>query len=303
MARLFVNQLTVIDCAYLDRHRGVVGESWIVDIELAGALDEQGMVFDFGHVKKQIKHIIDTEVDHRLLVPMAMKGCKIPFDGKTLSIEFPLANDGVIRHQSPHSAVLLMNSESIDIKSIASHLQNKVKQRLPNNISDVVIKLRTETIDGAYYHYTHGLQQHQGHCQRIAHGHRSRLEIEIDGQRQTQLETQWALLLKDSYIATNNHIIETFDHNHSSHTRLAYIAQQGGFSITLPTRQVFNIPTVSTVENIAAYLAEMIAKEHKGHVVVRAFEGVEKGAIGEAYGEGGIFTNTANQGQHCRLAF
>lgn len=36
MAQLFVDDLTVMDFSFLDRQRGVVGDSWIVDVELAG---------------------------------------------------------------------------------------------------------------------------------------------------------------------------------------------------------------------------------------------------------------------------
>ena len=48
MSTLFVNKLTNIDFSYLDPKEGLVGESWLLDIQLAGSLNEEGMVLDFG---------------------------------------------------------------------------------------------------------------------------------------------------------------------------------------------------------------------------------------------------------------
>ena len=282
MARLFVDNLTVIDFSYLDVTRGVVGESWIVDIELIGGLDDQGMVFDFGHVKKQIKQFIDNEIDHRLLVPTLSSGYHSNFENNILHIEFPLIAEGLISHQSPKDAVLLIDSPVIDANSIAIDLQHRIKALLPDNVTEVLINLRNEQIDGAYYHYTHGLQKHLGQCQRIAHGHRSRIEIEINGARSAQLESYWANRLKDSYIATEDHIIDQLQLNGIAHTRMAYSAQQGDFAITLPSDKVFIMPVESTVENIAKYLADTISKENKMNITVKAYEGLDKGAFGEA---------------------
>lgn len=285
MSRLFVDNLTVIDFSYLDFQRGVVGESWIVDIELVGSLDEQGMVFDFGHIKKQIKQFIDTEVDHRLLVPTASTGCVTKFlsdHDNTLFVDFPLHSGGVISHQSPAGAVLLVDAKSIDIEIIASELQHRLKAILPNNVDQVFIRLRSEIIEGAYYHYTHGLQKHLGQCQRIAHGHRSKIEIQLDGERNLPLEVRWASHLRDIYIATEAHLVEDFQHQGILHTRLSYRAQQGDFVLSLPRDNIFIMPMESTVENIAAHLASLIAAEQKSNVLVKAYEGVEKGAFGEA---------------------
>ncbi|MEM8661254.1 MAG: 6-carboxytetrahydropterin synthase, partial [Pseudomonadota bacterium] len=280
LAKLFVDNLTVMDFSFLDRERGVVGESWIVDIELTGELDEQGMVFDFGHVKKQIKQFIDAQADHRLLVPAATYGCSTRIADEQLSVDFELSSGGVIRHESPRDAVLLLAAGSVSAEQIAEDLQAQLKSILPENVNDVLIKLRPEAIDGAYFHYTHGLQKHQGQCQRIAHGHRSRLEIAIGNKRNVKLEAVWAKRLADCYIATDSHIVEAFDHNGIPHLHLAYTAAQGDFAISLPSAQVFTLPHVSTVENIAIFLAERIARDTPGEILVKAFEGVGKGAFG-----------------------
>ena len=217
-----------------------------------------------------------------LLVPVRFAGCRIDESGDALAVEFQLDSGAVITHRSPRDAVLLVDTQAIDPRQIAEDLQIRLKELLPGNVREVIIGLRAEQIDGAYYHYTHGLQKHLGQCQRIAHGHRSRIEIEIDGKRSSEQEQQWANRLADIYIATESHVVETFERNAIPHIRLAYVAQQGDFAVCLPSSQVLVIPHVSTVENIALYLAKTVAGQNAASVTVRAFEGVEKGAIGEA---------------------
>jgi hypothetical protein len=63
---------------------------------------------------------------------------------------------------------------------------------------------------------------------------------------------------------------------------MAYSAQQGDFAITLPSDKVFIMPVESTVENIAKYLADTISKENKMNITVKAYEGLDKGAFGDA---------------------
>lgn len=282
MVRLFVNDLTVIDFSFLDPKRGVVGESWIVDIELSGDLDKQGMVFDFGNIKKDIRKFIDAEIDHRLLIPTQSPGCQIFDSGKRTTVSFPLTDGGQITHESPDDSVFLLDAETIDREQVSGILQDRIQATLPENVKSVSIQLRNEAIDGPYYHYTHGLQKHLGQCQRIAHGHRSRIEIEVNGKRHPEFEEHWANTLKDAYIATETHIIKTFDVDGISHTQMAYEAEQGHFSIIVPSDILFVMPMESTVENIATYLARQTAKQFDTHVSVKAFEGLQKGAIGSS---------------------
>ncbi len=277
MVRLFVERLTVIDFSYLDSLRGLVGESWIMDVELAGELDEQGMLFDFSHVKKDIKKWIDNAIDHKLLIPGANGACDKEMNQAAGYLTFRLDSGEHIKHCSPADAVAILNGVSIiSADSVARYLQKKLKVLLPDNISRIKINLSAEKTLDACYHYSHGLQQHQGNCQRIAHGHRSRIIIEINACRSTKWEAVWAERLKDSYIASETHASPCTVENYSF---FEYEAEQGYFSLELPSRCCYLIAGETTVERIAEHIAKETANETGCNVMVRAFEGVGKGAI------------------------
>lgn len=289
MPHLFVNGLTVIDCSYLDTKRGLLGESWIVDVELFGDLDEQGMVFDFGHVKKLIKNTIDDVVDHKLLVPQHWAGLELNEDNKSNNETSLWFNYGdldnkehqrAIYHRSPNDALCLLPTSQITAEIVQEYLIGVITAVVPDNVQQIDINLRLEDIQGAQYQYSHGLKKHDGNCQRIAHGHRSRLEISVAGERQPMWERQWAKQWQDIYIATREDLIQQEHIRALPYLRFGYKAPQGEFEILLPQSCCYVIDTDTTVELIAWHIQQSLSQRHpEHHVSVRAFEGVEKGAI------------------------
>lgn len=275
MNSLFVHQLTVIDCAYLDAVRGLVGESWIVDVELQGDLDSQSMVLDFGEVKRRLKRDIDAGLDHSLLVPAQAEGLEIDLKDDVAQLRFPTAL-GAIEHVSPPAAISVLPMVEIDAAEVAGLLEQQLTEGMPPNVARLRVRLRPESIEGPYYHYVHGLKKHRGACQRIAHGHRSRLEILVDGQRDAALEQEIALAWTDIYLGTRADEAMRTAHR----VRYAYTAPEGRFELELPARHVDTLDTDSTVERIAEHLVGRVQQARPGRAVeVRAFEGVMKGAI------------------------
>ena len=122
MPALFVDQLTVIDFALFDPKRGIVGESWIVDVVLEGDLDEQGMVFDFGDVKKRIKQAIDNSVDHKFVVPTHYAELSHELHDNDLLLEMRDSQGRWYRHQSPQQAVVLLQDESVNQAAVTELL-------------------------------------------------------------------------------------------------------------------------------------------------------------------------------------
>lgn len=278
MPALFVDNLTVIDCSYLHPQRGLLGESWIVDIELHGELDDQGMVFDFGHVKKAIKNAIDECVDHKLVCAKGDAGLRVNSAGTQTELSYDYQRQGrpqQLWHSSPSDALCLLDAEVVTTDTVSAYLQTALMAVVPQNVSQIKIRLRHEGISGAYYHYSHGLKKHLGNCQRIAHGHRSAIEISVDGTRSQALEEQWAQRWRDIYIGSAEDVIS----RENEHYHFAYSSQQGRFELKIPQNNCDIINVDSTVEHIASHIQNTLMVQQLGEVQVKAFEGVLKGAI------------------------
>ena len=141
---------------------------------------------------------------------------------------------------------------------------------------DLDVQVGQEDFNGAFYHYSHGLKKHAGNCQRIAHGHRSQIQIWLNGERSDTEETYWAERWQDIYIGSK----EDLSSENADTLSFAYTAEQGDFSLTLAREHCYMMSTDSTVELIADHLAQEIKLRHpEQNVRVRAFEGVNKGAM------------------------
>lgn len=284
MATLFVENLTVVDFSYLHAKRGMVGESWIVDLELSGDLDAQGMVFDFGRIKKAIKHLVDEQVDHRLLVPGDSESLNLHRrDNDHLSLEWHYAA-GEIRLLAPESSVVSLPGLEVSKDGVTLYLSDLIRAQLPDNVAGVQVVLREENTGTApSYHYSHGLRKHDGNCQRIAHGHRSTIQIFENGRRSRYWEKLWADRWEDIYIGSQDDLEGTYYVEEIPHHRFRYDAAQGHFELVIPEDHCYLVATDTTVEYLAEHIANQLAVEAPGkHFRVRAFEGVGKGAIAEA---------------------
>lgn len=287
---LFVRDLTVIDSSYLCEQRGMVGESWIVDVVLSGELNEMSMVLDFGKVKKQIKHLIDEYVDHRLLVPMKSGVVRHQASKPGYAKLDFLRGERSIHLHSPDQAFCLIDTDEITIESVTNYIYEILKGNLPDNVQGLEITLRHEAINGAFYHYTHGLKKHDGNCQRIAHGHRSPIELLVNGQRDVEREAAFAARWQDIYLGSLEDKVSlaslslsdnATDITDDTHYGFRYTAPQGEFELAISKLETEILDTDTTVELLANCIADEVSKTLADNQTLQviAYEGVGKGAM------------------------
>lgn len=278
--RLFVDNLTNVDFSYLDARRGMLGETWLASVELEGELDAQGMVCDFGIVKRKLRDWLDATIDHCLLVPAGSPALHHQLSENQCNLQWRLADGLCITCSSPAEAITLVDATSITPESVASWCITQLKPLFPDSIDRLTLRFTPESISGPYYHYSHGLKKHAGNCQRIAHGHRSKIEIWRNGELSIADMERWGREWQDIYIGSEDDLSR--GNTDESTLHFAYQAQQGHFSLTMPKDHCYLINTDSTVEFIAAHIAGRLKSETPADTIrVKAYEGLAKGAICE----------------------
>ena len=295
---LFVRDVGKIDCALFDPSLGVVGQSWYVDVWLTGALDENGFVFDFSPLKSLIKQTLASTLDHSLIIPVQSQS--VQYGESELGERWILksrargeSKETKWEYLCPKGAVFPVHSVSLKTNVIETEFSRILRHRLPSTVMGLSVKLRDEAIapTEASYRYTHGIQGHNGLCQRLFHGHRSRVEVFIGDERRPDLEHYLAREIFNSniHIASLNQIKAgqgEVGHRGStdSPVTLSFAGTLGSYEATLPANRLFFVESETSIEAIARELARVVKRDEKTQDVVKviAYEGIDKGAIGIA---------------------
>lgn len=296
---LFIRDLDRLDFALFDLSHGITGQSWHLDLQVHGALDECGFIYDFSKLKNLVKQALKNTIDHALVIPVASAE-NIQFSENERGEVWDLRvksrisqTDFTWRYICPKGAVYPIRAMSVKTSLLEQEIAKLIRHRLPESVSSIQVSLREEAIapTEAWFRYTHGLPKHDGLCQRLFHGHRSRIEVFANSERRPDLEhyVTRELLGGSVHIATPNQVksghIEIGSLGTSSTPiTLAYESAHGYFEGVLPANKVFMVDDETSIECISAFLARKLKKEDPslGSVKVIAYEGINKGASAEA---------------------
>jgi 6-pyruvoyl-tetrahydropterin synthase len=273
---------------------GIIGQSWYVDVWLTGTLDENGFVFDFSPLKALIRQTLASTLDHALIIPVGSQTVQYSEFGVGERWTLKSKSRGEGRearweYSSPKGSVFPVHTVALKTANIEQEFGRILRHRLPPSVHHLAVKLREESIapTEASYRYTHGITGHNGLCQRLFHGHRSRIEIYIGEERRPDLEH---FVVREIF-GTNVHIA-TLDQIKSGNGEigqrgktdapltLSYAGSLGSFEATLPANRVFFVEGETSVESLAREVARLIKREEKPSEKVRAvcYEGIDKGA-------------------------
>lgn len=296
---LFIKDVAKIDCALFDPTLGIIGQTWYVDVYLTGPLDDNGFVYDFSPLKAMIKNILASSFDHTTIIPVGSQSVQY---GESDGLEHwqlrskPRSGGEVLwSYVCPKNAVFPIRCVALKTLIIEQEFSRILRHRLEAPIQNLSVKLREEatTPTEASYRYTHGICGHKGLCQRLFHGHRSRIEVYVGEERRPDLEHYIVrdIFGSNVHIATLRQIKSGAEHFLETGRRgisdapvtLAFKGNLGYYEGILPASRIFLVEQETSVECISREIARVIKRDENTAEKIRivCYEGIDKGAIAE----------------------
>lgn len=301
-SKLFLNNITVIDHAYVGDDGRQHGGSFHASFTVEGKVDAvEQVVIDFSAVKKQIKAIVDDNqfgFDHKLWLIQGFSAAEIVMHQPDPG--YVTIKSAAMELSGPADMVRLVNAsgyikEEIAI-DLASYVQTELAKLHPG--IDVVVNCKlnevmfTNTEKAWGFRYTHGLRNSTSWgCKNIAHGHLSWLELEHDAHydenckdckgalaaMRNRLESDW----HDAVLIDSANVIDVG----TDYISIAYSTTRGKFTgkYRAPYVKWKLFDHETTVEHIVdAFVRENGYFLERAHVkAIYISEGLAKGAMME----------------------
>ncbi|AGN30170.2 6-pyruvoyl tetrahydropterin synthase-like protein [Vibrio phage nt-1] len=292
---MFLNNITVIDHAWVDDVGEINGNSYNLCVEITGEVDEtEQVVIDFSGCKKAIKQLVDESkfaLDHRLVIVDGFSDAVLSLveDRDRIQINTPVFHAvstvddwyQVITPSELIEADFKIPSDSLYMNYVTEYLEDMLLTQLREQgypVTYVAVEL-SEKFDlpswansHVEFNYAHGLRSSTSYgCQNIAHGHRSFIAVD------NHLNSNGRKVLKriakemSGYLAWSDNI--------RKEDEVSYTSQRGNFYLRHENIKV--IPTETTVENLASYIASTYEEDFQRMGVQRVWvsEGLSKGAV------------------------
>ena len=300
---VFLHDVTKVDCAIFDPGKGVIGQTWRVDVTLNGPLGTNGFVYDFSQLKKLVRQVLKSSVDHALIMPINSQAVQfrgMDFHGSEKTESWAMRSrptksgtEAEWTYRAPNGAVFPIRTVVVSRSGLEQEVVRSLRHRLPQEMAGVAVALREEDVEAteAVFRYTHGIAGHDGMCQRLLHGHRSRLQIFVGEERRPDLEHYVArdVLGGHVHIATpsqfiSGHIEPGQRGKGREPITLGYRGSLGAFEAVMPADRIFCVEQETSIECIAREIARLIKREENtaDRVKVACYEGIGKGAVAEA---------------------
>jgi len=291
---IFLNNITVIDHAYIDNTGAVVGGSYNASFLVSGEVTtNEKVVADFSTIKKDIKLIIDRHsfdltvngFDHKLWIIDGYSNIKKFFgykqvDGNYIHIETDYVTLGM-----PLNSIKRFNSNDYNSSKLELVLSKFITEQLNKLPCYKLINLDikcylniianhpiSDTSNIAYFRYVHGLRYSSSYgCRNLNHGHLSYI-ITNDKHLSLKIADD---LNKAVFINIDN-IVE----KSNSHVKVKYALDfnedERVFSTTynLENNKIIILDTETTIEFLGQYIKDRYQINHP----IFISEGLSKGS-------------------------